>query len=468
MCARMNWGNLLIEERFCPKKDHKKSKENGRSQFEKDIDRITFSSAFRRLGRKTQVHLLAKDDHIHTRLSHSLEVACVGRSLGVIVGQWLKEEKCDGYSEDFLPSKVGEIVEAACLAHDIGNFPFGHAAEDAIQKWFQEEMHDKKELWEKKLKDAERRDLECFDGNAMAFRVVTNKEYYVGNGGMRLTYPTLGALLKYPWTSHFADKKKFSCFKTEYKSFYRIATKLRLIEKICDGSESKAEYSRHPLAYLVEAADDICYRVLDVEDAIRLNLVQENYIEERFRNKLDGLEDDQNELLDNVSISWSIKNGLLRGKMIGQMIEEIVNVFKDNYDDIMEGEFSKNSLYSKTAEGSVCLTLKRLYENDENNENKRLKDRIYRNDRNLPLELGAYSVLRTLLRTSMEAAYEIFISKSPSYKTEVIKKFIKQDRKDQFKNKSLYEIIMLFLDCVTGMTDGYATYVNKQLLGLGN
>lgn len=480
MCDRMNWAKLLTEKRFHASKEDSKE-ENGRSQFEKDIDRITFSSAFRRLGRKTQVHLLAKDDHIHTRLSHSLEVACVGRSLGVMVGQWLKEKKEDNFSEDFPPSKVGEIVEAACLAHDIGNPFFGHAAEDAIRKWFQEEIHGKKGSWGQHLKNVERRDLECFDGNAMAFRVVTYKEYYEGKGGMRLTYPTLGALLKYPWTSHFAEAKKFSCFKTEYNSFCEIAEKLGLIEKIRDRSESKAEYARHPLAYLVEAADDICYHVLDIEDAIQLKLVQKNYLKEHFREKLKNeLKEYQNDLLYDVSVSWSIKNGLLRGKMIGCMIKEVVEVFQDHYDDIMQGKFNKNNLYSKTADGSVCSTLEHLYKkdendkkdegdkNDKNDENKSLADRIYRNDRNLPLELGAYGVLQTLLGTSMEAAHEIFESKNPSYKTKIIKKFIKQDKKDQFKDKRLYDIIMLFLDYVTGMTDGYATYINKQLLGIGN
>lgn len=469
MLDRMNWAKLLTEKRFHASKEDSKE-ENGRSQFEKDIDRITFSSAFRRLGRKTQVHLLAKDDHIHTRLSHSLEVACVGRSLGVMVGQWLKEKKEDNISEDFPPSKVGEIVEAACLSHDIGNPFFGHAAEDAIRKWFQEEMPSN---YKQNLGEAERWDLERFDGNAMAFRVVAYKEYYVEEGGMRLTYPTLGALLKYPWTSHFAEDKKFSCFKTEYNRLCKIAEKLGLIEKIRDKSESKAEYARHPLAYLVEAADDICYHVLDIEDAIQLKLVQKNYLEEHFReklkkSKLNKLKEYQNDLLDDVSVSWSIKNGLLRGKMIGCMIEEVVEVFKDHYDDIMRGKFNKNNLFSKTSDDSVCSTLEHLYENDENNANKRLKDRIYRNDRNLPLELGAYSVLQTLLGTSIKAAYEIFESKELSYKTKVIKKFIKQDKKDRFKNKRLYEIIMLFLDYVTGMTDDYATYINKQLLGLGN
>lgn len=466
----MNWERLLIEKRFRDPKSESE-KENGRSQFEKDIDRITFSGAFRRLGRKTQVHLLSRNDHIHTRLSHSLEVASVGRSLGVMVGEWLKEKSEKSkekyrYPKDFPPSKIGEIVEAACLAHDIGNPPFGHAAEDAIRKWFQEKIPRE---YKKDLGNIECRDLEHFDGNAMAFRVVAYKEYYEGSGGMRLTYPTLGALLKYPWTSHFAGRKnKFSCFKTEYNSFCEVAQKLDLIEKINDRSQCKAEYARHPLAYLVEAADDICYHVLDIEDAIDLNLLPPDYLKKRFIEKLkDELERDQKYLLNGGPASWRTKNGLLRGKMIGCMIEEVIKIFKENYDDIMKGNFG-NSLFDKTDKCDFCSTLKKLYKHDEDNDNRKLKARIYRNEKNVPLELGAYSTVNMLLSTSMEAAYEIVNKKEFSYKTEIIQNFTKHNSRKLFEEKNLYEVTMLFLDYVMGMTDNYATYVNKQLLGLGN
>ena len=280
MCKKMKWDRLLVEKRFRDpiKKDEEK---NGRSQFEKDIDKITFSSAFRRLGRKTQVHLLSKNDHIHTRLSHSLEVASVGRSLGVLVGKWLQghideKEIIELKKVKDIPSMIGEIVEAACLAHDIGNPPFGHAAEEAIRKWFQENIETiKVKDNEKELNGIEKKDLKHFDGNAMAFRVVTYKEYYEKEGGMRLTYPTLGALLKYPWTSHSLQEgdNKFSCFKTEYKNICEIARELCLIEKNHKSSNFEVKYARHPLAYLVEAADDICYRILDIEDAIELNIL---------------------------------------------------------------------------------------------------------------------------------------------------------------------------------------------------
>ncbi len=469
MCERMNWIKLLSEKRFYgsdgPDKKTSgspKTEKNGRSQFQKDIDRITFSSAFRRLGRKTQVHLLSENDHIHTRLSHSLEAACVGRSLGVKVGQWLQSEK-EKLPKDFSASMIGEIVQAACLAHDIGNPPFGHAAEEAIRKWFQEDTHGNKADWKRKLGEAERWDLERFDGNAMAFRVVTNKEYYEGKGGMRLTYATLGALLKYPWTSHFAGtKNKFSCFQTEYASLCEIAGELRLAKKIQDRSQSKAEYARHPLAYLVEAADDICYHVLDIEDAIELHILPDDYLKTRFASSLDSeLSDVQRSLLDDDSVSSRIKNGLLRGRMIGRMIDEVVDVFTTHYNEIMQGNLER-SLLSQMNDSNLCCKLQKTYKKEN------LSEKIYRNHRNVPLELGAFSLLRTLLDAATEAAYEIFNGKDISYKTQIIRKFMKQDHEDRFKGKSLYQIIMLFLDYVMGMTDSYATDVNKQLLGLGN
>jgi dGTPase len=475
MSKKMEWHRLLVEKRFRDPRDREKEEEgknegkNGRSQFEKDIDKITFSSAFRRLGRKTQVHLLSENDHIHTRLSHSLEVASVGRSLGVMVGQWLKEkQKLQEKQElpDIIrPSNVGEIVEAACLAHDIGNPPFGHAAEEAIRKWFQENINDiEVKDNEKQLDGTEKGDLRNFDGNAMAFRVVTYKEYYEKDGGMRLTYPTLGALMKYPWTSNFTKKNKFSCFKTEYKNLCEIAKELDLIEKEDNRSKHEAKYARHPLAYLVEAADDICYGVLDIEDAIELDLLPEDYLIDQELDKClikkGELREEHQRLLKN-NVSWRIKNGLLRGKMINRMIKEIVEAFENDYQRIMEGNLDK-SLMSRTNNDSLCLKMKALYEEQD------LKRKIYRNQRNVPLELGAYSVIETLLENSIAAAREIVKGEKTSYKTKIIKDFIKINSDDIFKGKGLYEVIMLFLDYITGMTDNFATNVNKQLLGLGN
>jgi len=458
----MKWEKLLSDKRLdapCPRN------ENGRTQFEKDIDRIIFSRSFRRLGRKTQVHLLSKNDHIHTRLSHSLEVGSVGRSLGVMVGQYLLDEKeneikgIKDKDKQYLPLNIGDIVQAACLVHDIGNPPFGHATEEAIKNWFQEQIKDKRF---NRLEESERFDLERFDGNAMSFRIVSYKEYYEDKGGMRLTYATLGAMLKYPWTSHFAETDhKFSCFKTECVNLCKIGEELGLTKKVCDITKSIIKYARHPLAYLVEAADDICYRILDIEDAIQFKILRKEYLKDVFQDSINKqLTDEQKYMLKDNKISWSIKNGLLRGKMIGAMIEEVVERFIENYDCIMMGCF-ENKLF-ENENNNLCLKLKKKYEEDG------LKDEIYRNDRNLPLELGAYSVLKTLLETSMDAACEIYEDKNSSYKTKIVKKIIDRDGKERMKGESLYKIIMLFLDYINCMTDDYATFINRQLLGLGN
>ncbi|MDI9433803.1 MAG: deoxyguanosinetriphosphate triphosphohydrolase [Planctomycetota bacterium] len=466
----MNWARLLSAKRFRSSHGNTRSqdtesgdKQNGRSQFEKDLDRITFSSSFRRLGRKTQVHLLSENDQIHTRLSHSLEVACVGRSLGTKVGHWLKTREEGSLPNGFLYSTVGEIVQAACLAHDIGNPPFGHAAEDAIREWFKERLGSGPE-WQERLTEGEITDLQDFDGNAMAFRVVTYKEFHVGQGGMRLTYPTLGALLKYPWTSHFARsrKNKFSCFQTEYDHLCEVAAGLGLVEKEQQRSERKAEYARHPLAYLVEAADDICYRVLDIEDAIELRLLSETILYDQFHQLLDAdLSDEQRHLLGDSSISPHTKNGLVRGKMVDRMIAEVVAAFKEHYETIMEGRF-EGSLFDKAHGDSICSAVANLYGKEA------LCRTIYQNQRNVCLELGVYSVLHTLLETSVDAACELVDGTKRSYKTEIIQRFFKYNHATQAGRKDLYQVLMPFLDYITGMTDEYATFVNKQLLGLGN
>ncbi len=199
----MDWHRLLSANRLGAPRDNAPDDELSRSDFHKDHDRIVFSSPFRRLGRKTQVHPLTENDHVHTRLTHSIEVGCVGRSLGLIVGEQLRNELPSHIS----PYDLGAIIQAACLAHDIGNPPFGHAGEYAIRDWFRRDDH---AYLLQNLSPNERRDLQTFEGNAQGFRVVTQLENHRFEGGMRLTYATLGTTLKYPWTSEFAGEKASS------------------------------------------------------------------------------------------------------------------------------------------------------------------------------------------------------------------------------------------------------------------
>ncbi len=451
---RMDWEKLLAEER-CGSETKKSN--DGRSQFQKDIDRITFSSSFRRLGRKTQVHPLNENDHIHTRLSHSLEVACVGRSLGLMLGYFLESIK--ELPKNITPSNVGEILRAACLAHDIGNPPFGHAGEEVIKKWFTQAFQ-ASELKNRITPKAYESDFTCYDGNAMAFRIVVYKEYYTGNGGMRLTYPTIGAMLKYPWTSHYVEKKeKFSCFISEFDVFTKICEKLGLncIEKSIE--ERKAKFVRHPLAFMVEAADDICYKILDIEDAVELGLLDPCFMEQQFKSKL-RLKDEENELLSSELVSRRTKNALLRGKMMELLISDTFQVFKDNYNQIMEGSYNTGLIDTKTKES--CNALNDAYQY--------VIDTVYSSRRKTLIEIGAFSTIGHLLDTLSEAAFQVcFLEKNRrSYKTKKICELLKSNIPDVSKPDpaSFYYGLMFALDYVTGMTDQYATSMNKKILGL--
>jgi dGTPase len=284
----MDWQKLLSSERL----GHNRGTPpptSSRSPFEADIDRITFSSAFRRLGRKTQVHPLAANDNVHTRLTHSLEVAQVGRTLGKKLG--LELLSSNRLTPDVSPNDLAAVVQAACLAHDIGNPPFGHAGEAAISHWFEAEGP---KLFGR-LSKQHKRDLVCFDGNAQGFRVLTQISNHLFTGGLQLTYATLGAFLKYPWDSR-APSEKFSVFLTEANILEAIAKELGLA-KLRDHA-----WSRHPLAYLVEAADDICYGVLDLEDAVELRILSFRDVETEL---LDPFDSERKE---------RIRNGYLRSR----------------------------------------------------------------------------------------------------------------------------------------------------------
>lgn len=451
----MDWKKLLVEDRlksFCKPED-------GRSAFQKDIDRITFSGAFRRLGRKTQVHPLNDNDHIHTRLSHSLEVACVGRSLGVMVGAFL-----EGKNElplSINPQHVGEIVQAACLAHDIGNPPFGHAGEEVIKKWFLEAFNDANVLKDEVRNKEIVKNFTLFDGNAMAFRVVTHSEYHTGDGGMRLTYPTLGAMLKYPWSAHHAGKKnKFSCLHSEYMHLTDVADKLGLIRIERNDPEKKAKYARHPLAYLVEAADDICYRILDLEDAVELGLLPHNELE-KFKSVIGKVDAGDEEVL--AAGSGRAKNALIRGKLMEQLIKDIHAEFCGNYDKIMEGTYQGSLL--DNSKSDVCSMLIDAYRIV-------VKD-VYSSRRKTLLEIGAFSTIGNLLQTFVEAAKQICKKDEAewSFKTKRILDLLGSNLKSDLTGSgrdTMQLALVLILDYVSGMTDHYATELNRKILGFGS
>ena len=260
----MDWNKLISAKRFGLEEYHRERQEN-RSEFQRDYDRLIFSAPFRRLQNKTQVFPLPGSIFVHNRLTHSLEVSCVGRSLGNDVSKALLERHPE-LGGSYL-TEIGSIVSAACLAHDLGNPPFGHSGERAISTFFSE---GKGLPLKEELSEAQWEDLIHFEGNANAFRLLTHQFEGRRKGGFVLTYSTLASIVKYPYSSKLAGQKsKFGFFKPEEESFRRIADELGMKQL----SNEPLKYARHPLVYLVEAADDICYQLMDIEDAHKLKLL---------------------------------------------------------------------------------------------------------------------------------------------------------------------------------------------------
>ncbi|CAI0847670.1 deoxyguanosinetriphosphate triphosphohydrolase [Serratia quinivorans] len=435
---RMSWDKLLSDKRDVV---FDEEPQDIRSEFFRDYDRIVFSSAFRRLARKTQVHPLSFNDHVHNRLTHSIEVSSVGRSLGYAVGLKLKSIEND-LPEKFTPSTIASIIQAACVAHDIGNPPFGHAGEYAIRQWFSENSLKISNLNDKRMIH----DLVNFEGNAQGFRVVSKLENHLNEGGLRLTFATLGTLIKYPWPSdhpYAIENEKFNILLSDEDVFKKLSDDLGLIYK------ERGEYCRHPLSYLMEAADDICYKIIDIEDAIELGIL-------RFDDVLDCFEKiTPGEHIDTYGEAVFARRRFipLRSSAIESLINEVSRVFIENYDLIMTGEF-EGDLFSKI-NGSV---------KDGINSIKSLTSKnIFSNRRKVELEVGSYSTIEILLDAFISAVNEIMDeNKKVSFKSKRILELLDEpiNRADGY-----YENYLRIVDFVSGMTDNYATYIAKQIEG---
>jgi len=435
----MAWQQLLTTKRYGH--EHISPREIGRSHFHKDHDRIIFSSAFRRLSRKTQVHPLASNDHIHTRLTHSIEVGSVGRTLGIRVGEMIADELPHWAG----PHDLGTIVQSACLAHDIGNPPFGHAGEFAIRDWFRR-YRDRPMLAD--LTSEQRKDLETFEGNAQGFRVITQIENNLFDGGLRLTSPTLGAFLKYPWTAVSAGERgKFSCYQTELPLLESLAEQLGLVET------GPQRWCRHPLSYLMEAADDICYAIMDLEDAIELSILTF----EDIQPVLEALAGDvaEEEPVLNSSASARRKISALRGKAMERMVGSALGAFMAHYEAIMAGRYEGVLL----ADGDPAV------QTGLQQAKTLARDRVFPDTRKTELEVGAYSTLGTLLDAFCEAVYEHHLQQGPlSYRSEKIVSLM--GIHCPAPEDSLYHSYMRALDFISGMTDNYAAYLARQIGGL--
>ncbi|MBP3127009.1 deoxyguanosinetriphosphate triphosphohydrolase [Thalassospira sp. ER-Se-21-Dark] len=437
----MNWQQLLSPARLGSR--HSSVGTFGRSDFHKDYDRIIFSAAFRRLQRKTQVHPLPENDNVHTRLTHSLEVSCVARSLGLMVGNRLHEK---GSLPDAIePDHMAAIVQAAALCHDIGNPPFGHAGEYAIRQWFV----DANPKFTEGLTEAQFADLTTYEGNAQGFRLLTNKRTGLYDGGMRLTYATLASFLKYPWSaagSPFPQKKKFGAFQKEFGLLEEVADATGLIRT---GDQA---FCRHPLVYLVEAADDVCYALIDIEDGVELELVDFAILEKML---LPCITDDLPTEYDREP-NVSRKISFLRGKIIAGVLDALVDAFVANEESLLAGEWKGDLLACAKGPFNDLIAQAKSFSEKQ----------IILNRRKVQIEVGAFAHLETLLETFCKTALDVHHAQSEadiSYRTGRVRELIGNDAMPI--GASLYDLYLVLLDYVSGMTDDFAARLARDIGG---
>ncbi|MCL7941649.1 deoxyguanosinetriphosphate triphosphohydrolase [Halomonas sp. ATCH28] len=443
--TQMSWERLLDPGRLHDRRDERPGggrDEIGRSPFHKDHDRIVFAGSFRRLGRKTQVHPLTDNDHIHTRLTHSLEVGCVGRSLGMIVG-----ERLSGRLPDWItPADLGVIVQAACLGHDIGNPPFGHAGEYAIRDWFARAAADGGGLLEG-LTELEREDLLTYEGNAQGFRIVTQVEYNQFRGGMRLTTATLGTLLKYPWTvEHGGVAGKFGCYQSERELLAEVAERLGLLPR------GEGRWCRHPLAWLVEAADDICYALLDLEDGLEMGILRFDEVA-GILIQIAGGEPADYATMQRHGVSQRRRIAALRGAAMERAVNDVGAVFVQHEAELLSGRLKDDLLELCHPDlGWGVKAAKQL-----------ARERIFQNERKAKLEIGAYTTLGILLEAFIGAAHELHHHGRSTFKHQRVLALIGENTPRP--SWSLYDSYRRMLDFIGGMTDHYAVDLAQEMGG---
>jgi len=442
----MNWEQLLSLKRFGDTQKRERAKQDEtRLGFEVDFDRIIFSSAFRSLQDKTQVIPLSKIDFVHTRLTHSLEVSVVGRTLGRRVGKELLERHPNLKELGYTFNDFGAIVAAASVMHDIGNPPFGHSGEKAIGEYFKT---GKGLQYKEELTDLEYQDLIDFEGNANGFKILTESREGI-EGGLRLSYATLGAFLKYPKeslpkkpTKHIVDKK-YGFFQSEKAAFLEIAEDLGLLKKESEG----ISYYRHPLAYLVEAADDICYTIIDFEDGINLGLIEEDYaLEYMIKLVKDTIDSKKYHSLQHQKDRVSY----LRALAIGVLINEAVTIFLENEEDILNGTFDKGLL-------DKCK-----YEAQINDIIKISVDKIYRSKEVVEKEVAGYKIIADLLDVFVTALNNKFENKQSNYDKLVLNLLPEEYQQER---ENLYDRIMQVCSYIAGLSDGYAIRLHRKLMG---
>ena len=440
----MEWKQLISNKRFGQEHKHAE-RHDDRSEFKRDYDRLIFSSAFRRLQNKTQVFPLPGSIFVHNRLTHSLEVASVGMSIGNDISRRVIQKRPE--LKETLVEELGTIVSAACLAHDLGNPPFGHSGEKAIQTFFSEGPGQKiksmvsSEFWD---------DITHFEGNANAFRILTHRFKGRRQGGFVMTYSMLASIVKYPFASSLAGNHgKFGFFASEAESYRKIADELGIFCKSAPGEPLK--YARHPLVYMVEAADDICYEIMDIEDSHKLKILSFAETEHLLLSFFD--EDIQQKIrqriIDEELTDENEKVVYMRASVIGKLENECVAAFLAHEEEILAGTF-EGSLIDHISERQ-----KKAYKECE----KISYSKIYQSKPVLDIELSGYQIMATLMEVFIEAA----VNPSRFYSKQLLRRVSSQY---DIENENLEERNMAVIDYISGMTDIYALDIYQKINGI--
>ena len=439
----MEWGNIISGKRLGMETLYENNNSD-RSTFQRDYDRLIFSAPFRRLQNKTQVFPLPGSIFVHNRLTHSLEVACVGRSLGNGISRRLTRM----YPElkDTLISETGNIVSAACLAHDMGNPPFGHSGEKAISAYFTE---GKGQALKEQLQQVPAwwTDIINFEGNANAFRLLAHKFLGRRDGGFAMTYSTLASIAKYPYSSVYAEgKHKFGFFDSDAAAFERIATELGMIRLSAPGEPLK--YARYPFVWLVEAADDICYLLMDLEDAHKLRLISTEQTKELMLAFLTDKERAHAQSICSMVTDANEQVSYLRSKLIGMLIQECTDVFIQNEHPILDGTF----------QGSLIKHINETPKEAYNHLSKISIERIYKSKEVLDVELAGFRIISTLLELMTDAV----LNPEREYSKLLINRVSSQY---EINGPDIYTKVLAVLDYISGMTDVYALDIYRKING---
>lgn len=442
--AKMHWESLISDKRFGLEHYHDPKSGGARNDFQRDFDRLVFSSPFRRLQNKTQVFPLPGSIFVHNRLTHSLEVSCVGRSLANETAIRLRERYSGSPGTLEAIGYIGDITAAACLAHDLGNPPFGHSGEKAIQAYFSEGAG---QALKPLLTPQEWNDLISFEGNANAFRLLTHQFKGRRKGGFAMTYSTLASIVKYPFESSLAGNHgKFGFFTSERNDFLRVADELGMLP--LDGGGA-VRYARHPLVYIVEAADDICYEIMDIEDAHKLKILSS---EEVLPLLLSFFDTPRRERIEKVMGSVDDPNekiAYLRSCIVGALVEKCADAFTTHEEEILSGSF----------EGSLIDHItgpeKDAYRRCESLSWKK----IYCASDVVEIELAGTRIMSFLIDELVKAV----TNPALNYSRLLLAKIPGQYETD---SPTLYGKIQAVLDHISGMTDVYALDMYRKLNGM--